>query len=596
MFTPQDLEKMPIELEKLFSQLEMDIMMDIIRRMKLNNNEITRSADWQLYRLNQLGQSKRSIKKYLEKTLDLSKKEINHIYKNAIRSGYAEDELLYKVTGKPFVKFEDNKELQQLISAIKEQTNNELYNITQSTGFIKNVNGQNVFTPLTQYYEETLDNAVNGVLNGVFDYNTVLKKTVQEMTKSGLRTIDYASGRSYRIDSVSRTAILTGVNQIASKISDKNAEELDTEYFEVSAHGTARPSHQEWQGKVYTKDELVSICGLGSVTGLCGANCRHSYYPFIPGISERSYTDEELQQWAKEENTPKEFNGKEYTSYEASQEQRRLERLMRKQRQDIKLLKEGEVNEEDLITAQAKYRITSNEYVRFSKAMNLPEQRARVYQDGLTGNYAGGKKAVIKANELKNSKSHGIIKADNKEISNYEESKVTKLEKIDNLSDKNKITILEKYEKEIIDKDVENAVIIDSKGQVYLVESKEESSVNIKSIGEENLKGAYVTHNHPKQVTHYSFSSFDISEFMETGIQKFRGMDYKYIYELERTKETKNAKRDIIFNLFGGELRIKALEEANYKGLDIDEEEYHIINTMLAKKYRYKYRRIKNEK
>lgn len=410
MFTPQELERMPVELERLFSQLEMDIMIDIIRRMKLNNNEITRSADWQIYRLNRLGQSKRSIKKYLEKTLDLSKKEINHIYKNAIRSGYAEDEFLYKATGKPFIKYEDNKELQQLISAIKEQTNNELYNITQSTGFIKNVNGKNVFTPLTQYYEETLDNAVNGVLNGAFDYNTVIKKTVQEMTKSGLRSIDYARGRSYRIDTATRMAVMTGVNQVASKISDSNAKDLNTDYFEVSAHGTARPSHQVWQGRVYTRKQLEEICGLGTAGGLCGANCRHSYYPFIPDISERSYTDEELKQWAKEENTPKEYNGKQYTAYEASQEQRRLERLMRKQRQDIKLLKEGEVNEEDLITAQAKYRITSDEYAKFSKAMNLPQQRARVYQDGLKGKF-GNPKAYKTIENRANLYYNGNIKA-----------------------------------------------------------------------------------------------------------------------------------------------------------------------------------------
>ncbi len=401
MYTPQDLEKMPIELEKLFSQLEMDIMMDIIRRIKANNNEITRSADYQIKRLYDLGVSKKAIKKYIQTTLELSRKEINKIYKDAIRSGYAEDAKLYKWLGRKQIAYEDNEPLQQLISAVKEQTNEQLYNITQSTGFIKNVNGQNVFTPLTEYYQQTLDSAVNGVLNGAFDYNTVIKKTVQEMTKSGLRTVDYASGRSYRIDVAARMAVMTGANQVSTKISEMNMKELHTDYAEVSAHGTARPSHQVWQGRVWSKEELVEICGLGKADGLCGVHCRHHFWAFIPGVSVRNYTDEQLEQWAKEENTPKKYNDKEYTSYEASQEQRRLERLMRKQRQDIKLLKEGEADEEDITIAQAKYRITSDEYVKFSKAMNLPEQRARVYQDGLTGNYAGGKEAQIKANELK---------------------------------------------------------------------------------------------------------------------------------------------------------------------------------------------------
>ena len=377
MFTPQQLEKIPIGLEKIFSKLEQDIMIDIIRRIAING-EVTRTADYQLTRLYQLGVSKKVIRKYIQEALDLSKKEINSIYRNAIKSGYAEDEALYKVVGKSFIKFEDNEELQQLIRAVKEQTNNDLYNITQSTGFMT----KEGFKPIAKYYQDTLDNSVMNILNGSFDYNTVIRNAVQEMTKSGLRTIDYKSGRSYRIDTAVRIALITGVNQVTSKISDENGKKLETNYFEVSAHGTARPSHQKWQGKVYTREELESICGLGQVDGLCGSNCRHSYSPFIPGISVRNYTDEQLEEWAKRENTPRKYGDKEYTLYEASQEQRKLERLMRKQRQDIKLLKAGNANEEDIITAQARYRITSDEYAKFSKAMGLPEQRARVYQDG----------------------------------------------------------------------------------------------------------------------------------------------------------------------------------------------------------------------
>lgn len=382
MFTPQKLEKIPIELQKIFSKLEQDIMIDIVKKVA-KNGQITRTADYQINRLRELGVSKRVIKKYIQEALQLSKKEINHIYKDVIRQGYAEDESLYKVIGKPFVKFEDNSELQQMIRAIKTQTENQLYNLSNSTGFIKSDNGKRVFTPLTQFYQDVLDKSVSGILNGAIDYNTAIKNAVQEMTKSGLRTIDYASGKSFRIESAVRTALMTGVNQIAAKISDENAKKLNTDYFEVSAHGTARPSHQKWQGKVYKKEELESVCGLGQVDGLCGANCRHSYYPFIPGISIRKYTDEQLEEWAKEENTPRKYGDKEYTSYEASQEQRKLERLLRKQRQDIKLLKEGGANEEDIIVAQAKYRITSDEYAKFSKAMGLPQQRERVYQDGL---------------------------------------------------------------------------------------------------------------------------------------------------------------------------------------------------------------------
>ena len=95
---------------------------------------------------------------------------------------------------------------------------------------------------------------------------------------------------------------------------------------------------QEWQGKGFTKHQLVEICELGSVTGLCGANCYHSYFPFIPGVSERTYTDEQLDDMNAKENIKREHAGKEYNAYEATQYQRKMETLMRKQRQDIKLL------------------------------------------------------------------------------------------------------------------------------------------------------------------------------------------------------------------------------------------------------------------
>lgn len=85
---------------------------------------------------------------------------------------------------------------------------------------------------------------------------------------------------------------------------EDNAEKLGTDTYEVSWHSGARPSHQVWQGKQYTMDELKSVCGLGTVTGLNGANCYHVYYPFIPGISVPTYTAEELEELNKKENSP----------------------------------------------------------------------------------------------------------------------------------------------------------------------------------------------------------------------------------------------------------------------------------------------------
>lgn len=153
------------------------------------------------------------------------------------------------------------------------------------------------------------------------------------------------------------------------------------------------------------------MCGLGTVTGLKGANCYHDYNAFIPGVSVRSYTDKQLKQMMKEENTPKTYNGKQYTTYEALQQQRRMESAMRKSRQDIKLLQEGGADEMELMLKKAKYQGQMQTYRAFSEKMGLPEQMKRITQDGLRGRFMLTKtdqtKIQIHRQEKENEKCRG---------------------------------------------------------------------------------------------------------------------------------------------------------------------------------------------
>lgn len=409
-YSPSELERLSMLFDAPMKQLEDEIMTDIVRRIKING-EITRSADWQIHRLYELGMSKQDIENSIQNLTGISPQEVQNLYSQVIQKGYAEDEKLYRLKGKPYIPFAENKPLQQFITATAMQTSQNMYNLTQSMGFaVRNTNGLTQFLPIAQYYQDTLDNAMLGITSGAFDYNTVLKKTVAQLTNSGLRTIDYASGHSNRVEVATRRAVMTGFNQIVAKVNEENAEKLGTEYFEVSYHGGARPTHQVWQGRVYSKKDLETVCGLGDVQGLCGANCYHSYHPFFPEIDVRTYTDEQLDEMNRQENIPVEFSGKKYTKYEALQRQRRLETTMRAERQKIKLLQEGGADEDDIITARAKYRVTSSEYTRFSKAMNLPQQRERVTVDGL-GNIGVGKYKVtnnIHKPTVKNSTSGGV--------------------------------------------------------------------------------------------------------------------------------------------------------------------------------------------
>lgn len=129
--------------------------------------------------------------------------------------------------------------------------------------------------------------------------------------------------------------------------------------------------------------DFIESTGYGTGEGLCGWNCYHSFSPFIPGVSVPTYTAEQLEEMNRQENTPKEYQGKQYTAYQATQRQRRLETQMRAERQKIHLLQVGGADEKDITSAKCRYRATSAEYARFSKAMDLPQQRERVTIDGL---------------------------------------------------------------------------------------------------------------------------------------------------------------------------------------------------------------------
>ena len=384
IFSSGEIEGIPVNLVRTFTDMENRVMSRIVETLKENGSDITRAVDWQLHRLNELGKTDREIKAEIQKALNLSDEEIDRVYSDVLKESYTRDKTLYDDMGQVFIPYEDNEELKQLVSAVTKQTKDECKNITQSLGFAKKQpDGKITYTPLGDFYRDKLDSGLMEIATGITDYNTVLNRLVSEMTNSGMRWVDYESGWSNRVDVACRRALLTGYNQVVGKVNEDNAEKLGTEYFEVSYHSGARPTHQVWQGRVYSKSQLKTVCGLGTVTGLCGANCYHSYSSFFPGISVRTYTDEELDRMNAEDNTPREYNGKQYTKYEALQRQRKLETTMRAERQKINLLIQGGADEDDILSAKVRYNGTSDEYVKFSRAMELPQQRQRVTVDGL---------------------------------------------------------------------------------------------------------------------------------------------------------------------------------------------------------------------
>ena len=382
-FSPDLLDALPEELAELFRAIEITLLEEICSRMKAADelNEVT-VQDIRALRAH--GIDLKEIEKAIRKTSGISETKLNELLDDVVERNqkyYTElIDLAHITQPETLVSVEDTW-------AIYEQTKQTLRNITRSMGFL--VDAGRTMLPPAKAYQWALDNAVMQVQSGAINYNQAIKTVVKQLADSGLKVVDYESGHRDQIDVAARRAVMTGVSQICAKYTEQSAEYLETPYFEVSAHAGARDkpgpspwsSHKDWQGKVYSiragdiYPNIYEVCGLGAVDGLEGANCRHRRYSWVEGVSERTYTDEQLAHI--DDDLGCEFDGKKYTAYEATQMQRRVEREVRRLKREKASYKAAGLREEEQ-TVNIRLRRLNAKYRAFSAAAGLPEQRERM--------------------------------------------------------------------------------------------------------------------------------------------------------------------------------------------------------------------------
>lgn len=389
VFTPEILDALPEELAELYRGLEDTLLTEICSQLTAADelNEVTVQD---IKALRSHGIDLKEIEKAIRKTTGISERKLNKLLDDVVERNqryYTEVIDLAHVT-QPDVLVDAIT-----IDAIKRQTQDAFRNITASMGFL--VDAGRTMLPPAKAYQWALDAATLKVESGAISYNQAIKNAVTELANSGLKTVEYESGHRDQIDVAARRAVMTGVSQLCAKYTEQAAEYLETPYYEVSAHSGARDvpgrspwsSHKAWQGKVYSirsgdiYPNIYSVCGLGAVDGLEGSNCRHRRFPWVEGVSERTYTDEQLAHI--DDGLGCTFEGKTYTAYEATQQQRKLERTIRKQKRLVNSYKAAGLTD-DATVANIKLNRLNAKYKEFSKAAGLPEQLERLkvlYQD-----------------------------------------------------------------------------------------------------------------------------------------------------------------------------------------------------------------------
>lgn len=385
-FQPKILDALPEEIAELFRGLEDTLLADICSRLKTGTVGETTVLDIKALRSH--GIALKEIEKAISETSGISEKKLKKLLEEVVEKNqqyYNEVITLADVT-KPetLVNAAD-------IDAIKRQTLKEMRNITRTMAFVVDA-GRTILKP-QKALTWALDAALLQVQSGAVSYNTAIANATKQLADSGLRMVDYESGRSDQVDVAARRAVMTGVNQINQKYAEQSTEYLETDLVETSAHigarniGNVPENHEMWQGKWYRWSEkpqtsageypdFIETTGYGTGAGLGGWNCRHTFYPVVEGVSEATYSQSDLDAM-KGENRKFKFEGQEYDGYTATQEQRSIERTIRKLKREETAYNAAGLHDKELAVSIRIKRLSAK-YKAFSRAAGLPEQRERM--------------------------------------------------------------------------------------------------------------------------------------------------------------------------------------------------------------------------
>lgn len=277
--------------------------------------------------------------KKLEKELEILNRktisEINRIFDVAAKENSDFAKKYYKSKGIPMLPYAKNVALLKIVDSIRRKTINDFINISRTKSFL--IDGK--VLSIRKQYLKVVDSAIFNVTTGTLEYNTAMRMSIKKMADSGVRNVDFASGYSRRIDSQMRMNILDGVRQMNMDMQQQMGKEYGADGVEISVHALCAPDHQSIQGKQYSITGTVIVDGvkyedynkinLSLKRHIGTMNCKHFAFPIILGISNPVYTKKEIEDMNKNSNQKVMYGNKEMSKYEATQEQRKQETMLR---------------------------------------------------------------------------------------------------------------------------------------------------------------------------------------------------------------------------------------------------------------------------
>ena len=364
--------------------------------------KLTPTKAHQLGQMLKYGGNYDKIIKQLNKYTDIDIKEIDKIFETYAKNDRMFYEQFYKYRNIPFTKYEDNVFVKTQTESLANVIKNQMYNFTRDNvlGYsITDELGRLRFTGIRDVYNQVIETALMNVGQGKETFNNAMTGILREIGQSGLKTIQYASGRSIRLDSAIRMHIKDGLAQVHNENQKIYGREFNADGYEISVHLNPAPDHEEVQGRQFSIAEYDILNSGGIAKDYKGnsytldhdakngyrpistMNCYHYIFPIVLGVSKPEYSDEQLNQIREDNDKGFEIDGKHYTNYEGTQLQRALERKIREQK-DIQILAKESNNTELIQESQKNITKLTNKYKEVSDVSGLSTRMERMRVSG----------------------------------------------------------------------------------------------------------------------------------------------------------------------------------------------------------------------
>ena len=396
----------------MIDEKTIDLLVErLIRRVEQANTEylksigssikkikkLTPTEAQQLVQILKYGGSYDEIVKKIAKYTSLNINDIDAIFSNYAKKDQMFYEKFYKYRNTTFVPFDQNMALKTQTMALSNMVKNEMYNFTRSNVLGYTIDGQ--FHSLRDTYNQLLDTALLNVGQGKETFDSAMSGILKDIGGSGLKTLNYESGRSIRLDSAIRMHLKGRLRELHNENQKIIGEEIDADGYEISVHENPAIDHEEAQGKQFSiaeydklnsgleaKDyegEIVTLDhdGKNGYRPISEMNCYHYIFSIVLGVSSPAYTKKELKEIRDRNNNGFELDGKHYTMYEGTQLQRNLERKIREQK-DIQILAKASGNNELVGEAQKKITQLTAKYKELSQVSGLPTKADRLRVSG----------------------------------------------------------------------------------------------------------------------------------------------------------------------------------------------------------------------